>query len=162
MSLVLCQHMPSYHIKKTDAKKFLQSQFIMNLSTMSEDKPHASVMLYAMEDDFSFHIVTHTNTYKAKNLLAHPYASFSVWEHGNMMIQADATVSAVTNPTTVGQIVEKLADAATNDEHFWPPLFRIGGDDYIVFKITPYWMRALDLQNNSIEAKETPFSQIIG
>lgn len=147
-------------LTKKGVQTFLQSQFIMNVATISDKRPHASVLLYYMNDTFEFFFVTHKETYKAKNLLENPYISLAIWKHGDMMVQADGTATDVTETPEATDIMDKLADAATNDEHFWPPLFRIGGDAYIIFKITPTWMRALDLQTDTITAKQPPFLDI--
>jgi hypothetical protein len=56
--------------------------------------------------------------------------------------------------------MDTFADTATNDPNFWAPIFRIHKGDYIVFRITPTWMRALDLSHNTVRQEETPFSQI--
>lgn len=148
-------------ISKKRVRDFLQRHFIMQIATVSpRNKPHASVMLYHMDRDFTFYMVTHRETYKSQNLLKKPYISLSVWEHGHMMVQADAKVSTVKDKKQALAITEKLADAATADEGFWPPLFRIGGDEYILFKIKPTWLRALDLTSTTITSKHTPFTEI--
>ncbi len=160
LSLFVNRYTMGATLSKKGVQSFLQSQFIMNVATISDNKPHESVLLYFMNDDFQFFFVTHKETYKAKNLLKNPAVSLAVWKHGEMMVQADGTAEDVTATEDAATIMDKLADAATNDEHFWPPLFRIGGDAYIIFKITPTWMRALDLQSNTITSEEPPFLAI--
>lgn len=151
----------SQKLNKKEIKDFLKSHFIMEAATISKNRPHASVLLYHMENDFSFYIVTRKNTYKAKNLLKNPYISFTIWEHNKMMIQTDGNVLQVKETgKKLQNIIDKLAIAATKDNGFWPPLFRIGHDDYIIFHIKPTWMRAMNLQNSHITEVEPPFTNI--
>lgn len=143
-----------------EVQNFLKEQFIMNVATISENKPHSSVLLYAMDDDMTFYFVTHSDTHKAKNLLKNPHISLSVWKHGDMLVQADGVVSTIDDQEQKLGVIDRLADAASKGDDFWPPVLRLGGDDYVVFTIKPYWMRALDLSQNTMRAKESPYTEI--
>jgi len=147
-------------IKKEDVLKFLKKHFIMEIATISKNKPQASVVLYYIDDNFNIYFETHKETYKSKNLLKNPSISLTIWEHSKMLVQADGTTSVVKNKKRQHEIMDKLAESASMDEGFWPPLFRTGGKKYILFKIKPNWIRELDLVEKNITSKETPFVEI--
>jgi general stress protein 26 len=139
---------------------FIKSQFILNLATANEGKPASSVMLYTADDDLNFYIATHRNSYKSQNLIKNPVASISIWEHNKMLVQSDVSVSEVTNPETADKILDALADQATEKKDFWPPVFRIKGDDYVIFKLSPTWIRGLDLTRNTVHQDDSPFIEV--
>jgi nitroimidazol reductase NimA-like FMN-containing flavoprotein (pyridoxamine 5'-phosphate oxidase superfamily) len=117
-------------------------------------------MLYAVDDDLNLYFATHAESYKSKNAQENPVISVSVWEHQKMLIQLDGDVETITNPDEQAKVLDMLADASTKEEDFWPPVFRIKGGDYAVFKIKPTWMRALDLENSNVHQEDSPFSEI--
>lgn len=150
----------SDHTSREEVLEFLKRQFIMNVATISDNKPHSSVLLYTIDDEFTITFATHADTYKAKNLINNPHISLSIWEHGEMLVQADGKAELIEDEAEKLEMVERLAEAAAKDDDFWPPLLRLGGTDYVVFHIKPYWMRALDLTNDTIRAKESPYTDI--
>lgn len=129
----------------------------MSIAVSQNNKPQSSVLLYAMDDDFTFYFATHRDSHKAQTLLSNPAISLNVWQHGEMLVQADGTVTIIQDADAVSAVLDKLANAASKDEHFWPPVFRISGDEYIVFKITPHWMRSLNLNTAHMTESDSPF-----
>ncbi len=97
---------------------------------------------------------------KSKYLLKNPQISMVVWKFLKMLVQIDGKVEVIKDEAKKGWVVDAFADASTKDPNFWAPIFRIKGDEYIAFKITPNWMRSLDLSHNTVRAKESPFTQI--
>jgi nitroimidazol reductase NimA-like FMN-containing flavoprotein (pyridoxamine 5'-phosphate oxidase superfamily) len=138
----------------------LKNHFTMSIATSSNSKPSSSIMLYAIDDDFTMYMATHIDSYKSKNLLENPNIGISIWEIQKMLVQIDAEVEKIEDSNVVAETLDKLADAASKDISFWPPVFRIEGGDYIVFKIKPYWIRALDLTQNTIRQEDSPFTII--
>ncbi len=132
----------------------------MQIATVSGDQPGVSVMLYTVDDDMNFYFGTHKDSFKIKNLLANPKVSAVVWEFGKIQVQINGSASPVEDSSEQAEAMEKLADSATMNSDFWPPLFRIKGGDYILMKIKPNWMRVLDLTNNTIRQEESPFIEI--
>jgi general stress protein 26 len=145
---------------KQELLTFLRSTFIMSIAVSENDKPTSSILLYYVDDELNFYFATHTDSYKTKKLLHNPVLSLSVWKPNEMLIQADGTTEVVTEPTEKLHIVDMLAESAGKGEDFWPPLFRIGGEDYIVFKIKPTWIRKLDLVQNTMTQIDSPFTEI--
>ncbi len=151
----------SKEVTKDDVLAFLKSQFIMNIATVTKDgMPYSSTMLYAIDDDFTIYFVTHTDTKKVENLAYNPHISVAIWEHHKMKVQASGTVTVVENEEEKLATVDKLAEAATKDGSFWPPLFRLGGKDYIVYKISLTSLEALDLVSDSITEVAPPITKI--
>jgi nitroimidazol reductase NimA-like FMN-containing flavoprotein (pyridoxamine 5'-phosphate oxidase superfamily) len=145
-----------------DVLEFLQEHFIMELATASAaSRPAASVMLYATDTNLHFYCATHNDSYKAKNMLDNPQVALTVWEHQKMMVQVDGVAEQVREQGKQAEVLDMLADAATHDTSFWPPVFRIKGGDYIVFHIIPTWIRVLDLTQDTMRQEDEPFTTII-
>ena len=147
-------------ITKQKVLTFLKNHYLMQIATVNENQPGVSVMLYTVDDDLNFYFATHKDSFKIKNLKQNPKISLVVWEFGNIQVQANGIAEEVTESQKQLQILDKLADSATQDENFWPPIFRIKGEDYIIIKIKPNWMRVLDLTTQTIRQEETPFIDI--
>jgi len=146
--------------QKQEVLGFLRSQFIMSIAVAEDNKPSSSILLYYVDDEFNFFFATHRNSFKAQKLLKNPQISISVWEHKNMMVQVDGIASEIVNEQDKLAIIDKLAESAMKGQDFWPPLLRIGGQDYIVFKIKPNWLRKLDLKRDTMTQEESPFTDI--
>ena len=150
----------SKQYKEEEVLNFLKDNFIMSVATVSDNKPAASVMLYAVDDDFTMYMATHIDSYKSKNLIANPKIGISIWEKEKMLVQIDAVVEKIESEVDVESTLNKLAESASKEDDFWPPVFRIKGGDYIVFRIKPYWIRALDLNQNTLRQEDSPFTII--
>jgi nitroimidazol reductase NimA-like FMN-containing flavoprotein (pyridoxamine 5'-phosphate oxidase superfamily) len=146
---------------KEEVLKFLEENFILNLAYTDGDNPMISVLLFYIDKDFNFYFGTHTKSYKAQALEKNPSVSLNVWQHNQMMIQANGKASRLTDEKEIDFTLDKLAQAATLDKNFWPPLLRIEGNNYVVYKIKPEWMRKLDLTRNTISQDTSPFTEIL-
>lgn len=148
-------------VTKKQVQAFLKSHYIMQIATVSKKKiPRVSVLLYATDNDFNFYCATHSDSIKAKNMAVNKNVSLVVWEHNNLSVQVDGIVEIVTDQKEKLKIVDKLAKAATADKDFWPPVLRIGGDEYSVYKIVPSTIFALEIKSHSIRETVSPFTQI--
>lgn len=145
---------------KKEVLAFLKANIIMSIAVCSNNKPISSILLYYVEDDFTFYFATHESSYKAKVLLENPAVSLSVWKFNDMLVQVDGTAQPIRDEHEKLAMVDKLAESASKEKDFWPPLLRIKGNDYIVFKITPTWMRQLDMKQNTISQTESPLTEI--
>lgn len=152
--------MPKQDKIKKEVLSFLHRNFIMSIAVSKDNKPAASILLYHVDDDFTFYFATHTDSYKAKILKVNPQISIAIWEHNDMLIQADGEAMEVTNPAKKIEIIDKLAYSSGKGPDFWPPLLRIKGKDYIVFKIKLSWMRMLDLKQDTMTQIDSPFYEI--
>lgn len=133
----------------------------MNVAVTMDNKPMCSILLFAIDDDFTMHFITHESTFKARALEKNPSISYSVWKHGHMYVQADGTVSKVTDPEEIDQAMDKIVNSADNIEDFWPPVLRVRNkSNYVVYKVKPYWLRASDLQSKKIREKEPTHTEL--
>jgi uncharacterized pyridoxamine 5'-phosphate oxidase family protein len=151
------------HYTQKEILSFLQSQQIMSIAVINGEKPISSILAYAIDDDFSFYFITHPQSFKAIALQAHSKVGLSVWEKSKMLVQADG-VASVVPPEDREVAMGKIATAMSEVDNFWPPLFRVVGSgpesrEYIIFKIKPTWLRALDLSHITIKEQELPFSE---
>lgn len=150
----------SEKISKTEVIKFLRSVNIMSLAACHGDKPLSTVLLYAVDDNFNFYFATRSETYKAKALAINPKVSLSVWEHKKMLIQVDGQAQQISNLERANQVMEMLADSTARIGDFWPPVVQQKQKgEYVVFKIKPFWLRALDLTNSSIKGDRDNFTE---
>lgn len=148
-------------ITKQETLDFLRSVSVMNIATCFESKPMSSVLMFYVNDDFEFIVATHRNSFKSKALLANNKISFNVWEHKKMLVQADGFVEEVKDEDEVNKCLDNLTMSVSNMDDFWPPVLRITGDEYIVFKINVTWLRVLSLSDVTINSKGDHFVQII-
>ena len=147
-------------ITKEEVLIFLKEHYLMQIATVSKDQPGVSVMLYTVDDEMNFYFGTHKDSFKINNLLSNPKISIVVWEFGKIQVQLNGIATPLTDQSEQEKILDQLADSATKDANFWPPLFRINGGEYIIMKIKPTWMRVLDLTNNTIRQEDNPFTTI--
>jgi general stress protein 26 len=151
----------SEQITKPQVLSFLKSVAIMSLSATNEDKPLSTILLFAVDNNFNFYFVTRAETYKAKTIINNPKVSLSVWEHKKMLVQVDGVAKQIKNPTEIDNALDIIVAATEPMKDFWPPVVRFKGQgDYVIFKIKPTWVRALNITNNSIRQDETPFTEI--
>lgn len=149
------------HYSKQQALDFLRSVSVMNLAVSSNGRPMSSVLLFHVDDDFTFYFGTHDDSYKAVAIRNNPKVGFSVWEHNKMLVQADGIAEEILEPVMMNLVLNDIVSATNNIKNFWPPVLRIRGNGYAVFSIKTTWMRALDLQSDAITEKELPFTMIV-
>lgn len=147
-------------ITKADVISFLNEHFVMELATAFDNKPTVAPLIYVIDDDLHFYCVTYRSSVKAQNLIKNPQCSLTVWQFLQMCVQVDGVASVVEDEAKKEWVINAFADAATRDPNFWAPIFRIKKGDYCVFQITPTWMRALDLTQNTVRQEASPFIQI--
>lgn len=148
-------------INKQAAVNFLQEVNILTAALVGERGPISTPLLFAVEDDLSaLYIATHKDSYKSKALLANPAISASIWQFEKMLIQLDGIAKVVSDQAETSKYIDKLVSSVGRLKSFWPPVLQIEGDSYIVFAITPTWIRALDLSNPTILSGDNPFTEI--
>lgn len=141
---------------------FLKKEAIMTIAVADGDKPQSSVVLYTINDDFTMYFAVHTSSYKAQTLLKNPKISLSVWDHNEMLVQADGTVTVIEGKELQDMIFTRLASQISRaGEDFWPPVFRVSHDEtYTVFEVKPHWLRSLDLTKPNLTEEKPPFYEV--
>lgn len=145
---------------KETVLSFLRSVGVMSVALSNENVPMSTILLFAVDDDFTFYFATHTSSRKVGFLRANDKVSFSVWEHNKMLVQADGVAKEVNDETRVHEILEKLTRVVDSLGDFWPPVLQFGSGEYSVFEIKIDKMRILDLKSDTIRVKGSPFSEL--
>lgn len=145
---------------KDEALEFMKNNFVMNIAFSKDNKPSASVVIYYIDDNFNIYFTTHSDSYKAKALQENPQISINVWEHKKMMVQLDGQVEEIKEDNSQLEIVDKIFNASKHAPDFWPPILRIKGNEYLIFKIKPTWVRTLDLTFDEEHNTNTVFTNI--
>ena len=145
---------------KQDILQFLKQNPVMNISVVYNGNPISSVVLFAVDNNFTFYFATKNTTYKSKALSNHPKISFSVWEHHEMLVQVDGVVNIVPDENS-NEVIQFITNSANNVKDFWPPILHASIGEYIYYYITPNWIRAMDLSVDTIARKELPYQIIL-
>jgi nitroimidazol reductase NimA-like FMN-containing flavoprotein (pyridoxamine 5'-phosphate oxidase superfamily) len=148
-------------ITKASAVSFLREVNILTAALVGERGPISTPLIFAVEDDLSkLYVATHRDTFKAQALLKDPRISCSIWQFDKMLIQLDGTAKEIVDPVSMADKVDKLVESLSHLEGFWPPVIQVGGEGYIVFEITPTWIRALNLSSKNILSGDNPFTEV--
>jgi len=149
-------------ITKKRTRDFLKSQFIMQLASSSKkNMPQVSIMLYVIDRDLNFYCATHSDSIKAQNMAENKNVSIAVWAHNQFMVQVKGIVETVVDEKKQNKILTALAKAGAKDDNFWPPVFRIKGSSYVLYKIVPAEISVLDLVSRNISESQSPFTKIL-
>lgn len=138
---------------------FLKNNPIMSLAAVLDGKPIASIVLFCIHDNFDIDFVTGQSTFKSKALIQNPFVSFNVFKQQQLLIQGSGNVTKLENTTETDKILEKIIDTSQNMIDMWPPLLQFSSNEFVYFRITPTWMRALDISKNA-NAGEVPYTDI--
>lgn len=130
----------SNNTSRQEANAFLHRHHTGVLSTISEhNRPWGAAIYFAVDDDFNIFFVTRKETYKGKNLEAHPYAALTVVDEATQTtVQASGKVSKVPVDQYVEVVFNKLAAIQLKDDINWaPPIMKVHEGDYIPLQLTP-------------------------
>lgn len=148
-------------ISKQQVVEFLRKNPVLSLATCHENQPHISVLLFVVDDDLTLFFATRENSQKAKILSQNPSVSLAVWSDQEMMVQIDGVTSLIAEPSSIDQILDRLAKTTASLENFWPPILNYNRHDpYAVFQIKPKLVRALNLGSQTIKSSAPLFTQI--
>lgn len=148
------------NITKAHVKDFMKSVGIMSIAINHHEYPISSIVLFAVDDDFTLYFATHANTNKARALQSDPKLSFSIWEQHNLLIQGSGDVEILSDAEEINGVLDKLAKSAISIKDFWPPILQLEPDFYAVFKITPKQMQAIPLEYDTISADQMEVHEI--
>jgi general stress protein 26 len=136
-------------------KDFLKSLMprLCVLSTVTADNnSECAVMAYAIHDDLTLTISTHSSTRKWNNLQKNPSVALTMgWEFGKLNIQYEGKAT----------LIEKGSDHLLHEEVYYSqhPNLRIYHSDSTVFiKITPTWIRVTDMTVQPPKITEKSFN----
>ncbi|MBT4124271.1 MAG: pyridoxamine 5'-phosphate oxidase family protein [Candidatus Pacebacteria bacterium] len=146
---------------KQEILSFLQKTSLMSVALCQKDnKPLSTILLFALDDDFTLYFATISSSYKAKAIENNKNISFSVWKPEEMLVQANGVVDQITDQKAAEEVVDKIAEAAASLDDFWPPVLQIKGHDYSVYKVKINWLHALDLSSKNLVEKTSLFTEV--
>lgn len=146
---------------KQEILDFLRRKSIMSAAFVRDgSKPLSTILLFAIDDDFTLYFATLKDSYKAKAIVENNNISIAVWEEKEMLVQANGLVEQELDADNAEKIVEKLANSAAGLDDFWPPVLQIKGHDYAVYKVKLTWLHALDLTSKSLVENQSLFTEV--
>lgn len=152
--------MPKTYSKK-DIFNFLKKTSLMSVALCQKDnKPLSTILLFALDDDFTLYFATLSSSYKAKAIENNKNISFSVWQPEEILVQANGVIDQVTDLKIAEEVVDKIASAAATLDDFWPPVLQIKGHEYSVYKVKINWLHALDLSSRNLVEKTSLFTEV--
>ena len=128
---------------------FLKSNPVAVLSTVSPtQEPMAATIFFSVDNKLNFYFMTKSFTRKFNNIEQNNKVSLVVGT-GNVPVTAQIQGKAekIVDPEELKTRLDELKNVFTKNE-FVGPLFEIVGEEneIIIFKITPSWIRWLDLR----------------
>jgi hypothetical protein len=54
-----------------------------------------------------------------------------------------------------------LAEIATQESRFWPPIFRIDESEHVIFEVVPERVRTLDITEKGMTHTTLPFEEVV-
>lgn len=144
---------------KKEIADFMRSISVMSAACSLQGKPISTILLFALDDDFTLYFATRRDSYKQKALSMNSQMSISVWEHKKMLVQSSGHATQIIDENAQKEALTKIVNATDNIEDFWPPVLQINGGDYTVYKYTPEWLRAMDLSNTKIKTGDTSYTE---
>ncbi len=145
---------------KEEIHRFLRNNPVMSAAINNQGFPISTVLLFAIDDDFTIYFAARSDSYKARALGVDSKISMSVWKYREMLIQMSGVTSMLSGEE-LGRVLDMLAESVGVLGDFWPPILRIEGGEYQVFKVKLGWLRALDLSINLIKDDESTFTEFL-
>jgi general stress protein 26 len=142
---------------QADFMDFLKSKKVAVISTVSSDgKPESATIYFIVSENFTFYFMTKSFTRKYANLQHNPQVALVVGaDNEPVTAQIQGMVTQVTDQK---EFLERLDLLRKNffENEFVAPLYQLAPErnDIVIFKITPSWIRWLDLrrEKNKIDS----------
>lgn len=148
------------HITKNHVLDVMRKISLMSLAVCGADnQPQSHMLLFSVDKNFTMYFATTTNSNKYISLQKNNKVGASIFSDKEMFIQIQGVVTEIVDQD-FAQILEKLAETATNLPNFWHPLLQIANSKYSVFTLTPKSIRVLDLSRDTISHSASPFINI--
>jgi general stress protein 26 len=129
--------------------KFLKSKNIAAISTVSPDnQPMSATIYYIIDDDFTFYFMS-KDTHKTRNIQTNNKVALLISrENAPISAQIHGIADQIQGNSHFDMKRDELIQSLLHNP-FSPPIFEVKGDDIFIYKITPTWMRWLDLTDKS-------------
>jgi hypothetical protein len=144
---------------------FLHDHPVGVLSTVTPDNnPHGVVVYFAVDPDFSVHILTKTNTHKYDNMIHNDHVMLTVFEpQSQTTVQVIGVATEQRNTTAINTTIQGVAAANTRmSTSLLPPIVKLQAGMFTSFRIEPMQIRMatyarveVDEQNELFESLES-------
>ncbi len=106
-------------------------------------QPHAAVVYYSLQDDFSFLFGTKAETQKYKNIEENKHVAFVIFdEKEQATVQITGRVTIVEDPDMRQEAINNMFTAsATRSQREIPPADKLFAGDYVILKLLPVVIR---------------------
>lgn len=133
----------------TDVMTFLRSKAIAVISTISpEGLPEAATIYFTVDGKFQFYFLTKTFARKFKNISENPNVALVIGtESEPVTVQVEGVAQKITDQIEFNTQFENMTKIYSKLEYV-APMFQLSGGQHelVLYKITPNWMRFLDLR----------------
>lgn len=123
---------------------FLKSHPVGVLSTVDPNgNPHAVVIYFSIEDDFSITFTTKKDTKKNDNIRFNDHVMLLAYEASSQTtVQITGVAEAITNTTAAEKAYEGTLKAARQtSETGVPPITKLYAGDFIAYRVKPVQIR---------------------
>lgn len=125
-------------------KQFLASHHSGVLATAdAAATPHAAVVYFALDDDFSLMFTTKTETQKYKNMQENDQVAFVCYDEANQTtVQITGQVKRVKDETKRQEMINTIYNLSADlSKTELPPIEKLFAGDYVVLKLIPHFIK---------------------
>lgn len=140
------------HVKiSPEALKFIKSQEIAVLSTLTHDGQLQGSTIYYRFDEGKFYMLTKSDSAKAHNILAHPEVALTIFDPDTIKtVQLSGVAHIESHQATKQYVFEQLAQPRQyQGESLMPPVTHLEAGGFIAFRITPTTFYYSDYKNKT-------------
>lgn len=134
----------SYHSTES-INDFLKSHPVGVLSTSDKNnKPHAAVLYFSVDPDFSITFTTKRDTQKHRNMQHHKQVMLVVYDADTQTtVQIAGKVQDISNESEAAAVFQGTLKAAqTNSKTGVPPISKLFAGHYVAYRILPSTVRS--------------------
>lgn len=138
----------------TDFMQYLRSKTIAVISTVSPTgQPMAATIYFVIDDKFNFYFTTKSFTRKHENLEHNPNVALVIGaDNEPVTAQIQGKAERITEQGEIDLRMSQIEEIFGKNEYV-APLFQLAPprNEVLVYKITPNWMRWLDLRGDKTD-----------
>src|SRR5688572_2965739 len=127
-------------------RNFLSGKYSGTLATAdAAANPHASVVYFKLEDDFSISFGTKQQTQKYKDIEENKQAAFVVYdEKDQTVVQITGRVEIIDHPDARDKVMNTMIRSSTElSQTGVPPVEKVWAGDYVALRLVPTVVRML-------------------
>lgn len=125
-------------------RNFLSSRYSGVLATSDKaDQPHAAVVYFSLEDDYSLIFGTKSETQKFRNIEENKQVAFVVYdEESQTTVQISGYVEIISDTVTRQNAINKMfSSSAERSGREIPPADKLLAGEYVALRIVPMVMK---------------------